>query len=63
MRSDGRGGPDGNEGFYFFGAQAKLATEDGGDARADLHGGAFTAEGNTAGQGGGSAEEFSEDGA
>ena len=60
---DGGGSADGDEGFYFFGAQAERASEDGSDAGADLDGRAFAAEGDAAGESDGGAKELSEDGA
>ena len=45
-----------------FGAQPKAAAEHGGDARADLDGGAFASERDAAGERDGTAEEFAEDG-
>jgi hypothetical protein len=60
---DGCGGADGDEGFYFFRAQAERASEDGSDAGANLDGRAFAAEGDAAGESDGGAKELSENGA
>ncbi len=60
--SDGCGGANGDQRFDVFFAKAQVATENGCDSCADLHGGSFTAEWYAAGDRGGSAEEFSENG-
>ena len=61
--SDGSGGAYGHESFDFIGAESQLSPQDRGYSRAHLHGWAFAAEGNSAGQGRAGAKEFSKDGA